>query len=200
MGGLALPRFSEARSDVGKPRLYFRHDVDTHGCVSMLSKMIELNLAEGVASPVYIRADGTEYDPKTLAPAVAKYRAYDVEFGLHSSCYTQDDYLGALRLEIVRFEQCFGFAPTSMTVHGLGDFRLAVRERFSAEIVDRLRDFGFSFTDCDARMRRYDYVITDCHPEPGSNRRYIYDDMLRLPRFFQRGRDYLVLTHPCYWQ
>lgn len=198
--GLDLPRFTEQKKGGGKPRLYFRHDVDTQDCVSMLPKLIEWNLSEGVASPVYIRTDGTDYDPASVTPAVAKYRARGVEFGLHSSCYTQDDYMGTLRQEIARFEECFGFRPRSLTVHGLGEFRAEIRERFAHEIVERLAEFGFAFTDCDARMRRYDYVITDCHPEPGSNRRHIYDDMLSLPRFFHPGRDYLVLTHPCYWR
>jgi hypothetical protein len=196
---LEIPRFTAATPANGKPRLYLRHDVDTQACVAMLPALIEMNLAEGVASPVYIRTDGTDYDPAALADVVAKFRGR-VEFGLHSSCYVHDDYIGALRGEIDRFERCFGFRPQSLTVHGLGDFRLETRERFTKEIVDRLAEFGFAFTDCDARMRRYDYVITDCHPEPGSNRRHIYDDMLRLPRFFQPGRDYLVLTHPCYWR
>jgi hypothetical protein len=198
--GLDLAPFLERKTGGRKPRLYFRHDVDTADCVRMLPQLIEANLKEGVPSPVYIRMDGTEYEPAALAGSVAKYRGQGVEFGLHSSCYTQDDYLAALRREIDGFTRCFGFPPRSMTVHGLGDHRLAVREQFSAEIVERLAEFGFAFTDCDVRMRRYDYVITDCHPEPGSDRRHIYDDMLRLPRFFQPDRDYLVLTHPCYWR
>jgi hypothetical protein len=198
--GLEVPGFTDAKPAAGRPRLYFRHDVDTQHCVTMLPKLVELNLAEGVESPVYIRTDMTDYDPRSLVATVKRYGGRGVEFGLHSSCYTRDDYLGALREEIQRFGDCFGFAPRSMTVHGLGEHRLETRERFSKEIVDRLTEFGFTFTDCDPRMRRYDYVITDCHPEPGSNRRYICDDMLNLPRFFQAGRDYLVLTHPCYWR
>jgi hypothetical protein len=199
-GDLELAPFAEPRANEGRPRLYFRHDVDTVGCVDMLPKLLDANLVEGVASPVYIRTDGTDYDPAGLIAVVAEYRARGIEFGLHSSCYTQDDYLGALHRETDRFEEHFGFRPRSFTVHGLGEYRSAVRERFSSEIVGRLSEFGFGFTDCDARMRSYDYVITDCHPEPGTGRRMIYDDMLHLPRFFQPGRDYLVLTHPCYWR
>jgi hypothetical protein len=199
-GDLELASFVEPTANEGRPRLYFRHDVDTAECVDMLPKLLDENLAEGVASPVYIRTDGTDYDPAHLAATVAEYRPRGVEFGLHSSCYTQDDYLGALRQESNRFEEYFGFRSRSFTVHGLGEHRSAVRDRFSSEIIGRLPEFGFVFTDCDARMRRYDYVITDCHPEPGTGRRLIYDDMLRLPRFFQPGRDYLVLTHPCYWR
>lgn len=197
---LELAPFAKPTVNEGRPRLYFRHDVDTPGCVDMLPKLIDANLAEGVASPVYVRTDGTEYDPADLAATVAAYRGRGVEFGLHSSCYTQDDYLGALRQETDNFERLFGFRPNSFTVHGLGEYRSAVRDRFSSEIVGRLPEFGFVFTDCDARMRCYDYVITDCHPEPGTGRRLIFDDMLRLPRFFQPRRDYLVLTHPCYWR
>jgi hypothetical protein len=198
--GIEIPNFLERKAAGRKPRLYFRHDVDTADCVRMLPHLIDANLKEGVASPIYVRTDGTEYDPASLTPTVETYRKRGVEFGLHSSCYTQDDYLAALRREIDVFTRSFGFPPRSMTVHGLGDFRIETRERFSNEIVERLAEFGFTFTDCDARMRQYDYVITDCHPEPGSNRRHIYDDMLHLPRFLQPGRDYLVLTHPCYWR
>lgn len=199
-GDLDLAPFVEPTANEGRPRLYFRHDVDTVGCVDMLPKLLDVNLAEGVASPVYVRTDGTDYDPAGLIAAVGEYRARGIEFGLHSSCYTQDDYLGALHQETARFEQHFGFRPRSFTVHGLGEYRSVVRHRFSSEIVGRLAEFGFVFTDCDARMRSYDYVITDCHPEPDTGRRMIYDDMLRLPRFFQPRRDYLVLTHPCYWR
>ena len=198
--GLDLGSFTEPIANTGRPRLYFRHDVDTAACIEMLPRLIDANLSVGVASPVYVRTDGVDYAPAALAEIVAEYSARGVEFGLHSACYTEDDYFGALREEIGRFEACFGFRPRSFTVHGLGEHRSAVRDRFSAEIIARLHEFGFAFTDCDARMRRYDYVITDCHPDPDTGRRMIYDDMLHLPRFFQRGRDYLVLTHPCYWR
>jgi hypothetical protein len=195
-----LAPFAEPTANTGRPRLYFRHDVDTPGCVDMLAKVLDVNLAESVPSPVYVRTDGTEYDPADVADTVAAYRMRGVEFGLHSSCYTQDDCFGALRRETDRFAEHFGFRPRSFTVHGLGEYRYAVRERFSLEIVGRLSEFGFVFTDCSARMRNYDYVITDCHLEPDTGRRLIYDDMLHLPRFFQPRRDYLVLTHPCYWR
>lgn len=198
---LELAAFSSRRRPGGvKPRLYLRHDVDMAACVENLPLLLDVDLAEGIAPPVYIRTDGTDYPPEAVADAVAHYRAKGVEFGLHSSCYTEDDYIGAFRREIGRFAECFGFRPASFTVHGLGSFRVEIRDRFAEEIVDRLPEFGLKFTDCNTRLRQYDYVITDCHLEPETRRRYIYDDVVTLPRFFEPGRDYLVLTHPCYWR
>lgn len=198
---IELAAFSRARrSEEGRPRLYLRHDVDMPACVENLPILLDIDLAEDISSPVYVRTDGTDYRPEAVAAAVAHYRAKGVEFGLHSSCYTEDDYIGALRREIERFAECFGFRPTSFTVHGLGSFRAEIRDRFAEEIVDRLAEFGFVFTDCNIRMRQYHYVISDCHFDAATGRRYICDDMVSLPRFFEPGRDYLVLTHPCYWR
>ncbi len=198
---LELAAFSRiGKPDGARPRIYLRHDIDTAACIERLPMMLDINLAEGVASPVYVRTDGTDYPPGAMADAVAHYRAKGVEFGLHSSCYTEDDYMGAFRRELGRFAECFGFRPTSFTVHGLGTFRAEIRDRFAEEIAGRLSEFGLAFTDCNVRLRQYDYVITDCHLEPATRRRYIYDDVVTLPRFFVPGRDYLVLTHPCYWR
>jgi hypothetical protein len=200
-GNIELPLFARRAPGGGrKARFYLRHDVDTADCVEKLPLLLDINIAEGVASPVYVRTDGTDYPPQTVAAAVAHYRAKGVEFGLHSACYTEDDYLGTFRRELERFADCFGFRARSFTMHGLGSFRAEIRERFSEEVVARLPEFGLTFTDCNPRLRQYDYVITDCHPEPGTGRRYICDDVIDLPRFFDAGRDHLVLTHPCYWR
>ena len=160
--------------------------------------LLDLNVAEGVASAVYVRTDGVDYDPKKVAPAVARYRLMGVEFGLHTSCYTQDDYLGALRREVDGFAMCFGFQPPTFTVHGLGTYRAETRARFNEEIAGRLDEFGFDAGR--TPPRQFAYVIQDCHLEAGTQRRYAYDDFATLPRFFEPGRNYLVLTHPCYWR
>ena len=136
-----------------------------------------------------------EYHPNQLAGMVSTYRETGVEFGLHTSCYVEDDYLGTFRTESERFAKTFGFAPRSFTVHGLGDCRYETRLRFGEEIIPRLEEFGYVFTDCNQTLRTYDYVISDCHLEATSGRRYIYNDFLRLPRFFAPGFNYLVLTH-----
>lgn len=180
-----------------KGRLFLRHDVDTVVCVDKLGLMLEANIAEAVPAVVYIRTDGLEYQSDDLMDTVKRYREVGVEFGLHTSCYLHDDYFAAFSRETEKFSKTFEFQPWSFTVHGLGEVRLNTRLSFVQEIIARLAEFGYVYTDC---SRSYTYVITDCHPDPISGRRFIYNDFLHLPNFFMSGRDYLVLTHPCYWR
>jgi hypothetical protein len=84
-------------------------------------------------------------------------------------------------------------------VHGLGARRLDVRRRFLREVAGRLEELGFRFTDSAAGPLRYGYVIEDCHWDPGRAVRFVYDDFREPPRFVQRNRSHLVLTHPGYW-
>lgn len=198
---LEVPPFvSTSGFNGGFTRLFFRHDVDTAGCAAKLHAMLDADLAGRVPAAVYIRADAMEYHPSVLAQTVCAYRKAGVEFGLHTSCYVEDDYLATFRAETDRFAQAFGFAPRSFTVHGLGDYRYEIRLRFGEEIIPRLEEFGYIFTDCNQTLRAYDYVISDCHLEATSGRRYIYNDFFMLPKFFAPGMNYLVLTHPCYWR
>jgi hypothetical protein len=198
MPELELAPVPAARPTGKKARLYLRHDVDTAACVENLPLLLEQNLRERVPASVYVRTDGADYAPETLAAAMAHYRRQGVEFGLHTSCYTSDDYMAALRGEIERFADCFGFRPATFTVHGLGTFRAETRARFNDEIALRMGEFGFD--PAAAPPTSFGYVIEDCHLEPETRRRFAYDDFFALPRFFEPGGTYLVLTHPCYWR
>lgn len=198
--GLRLPRFDAPPAAGADLRLFLRHDVDTVACVERLPLLVEADLDAGFAVPVYLRTDGIDYDPRTARDVAANLVRAGVEIGLHSSCYLADDPEAAFRAEGERFADCFGVRPRSFTMHGLGEVRLAQRLAFVAEAARGLDRLGYAFTDADPSLRRYDYVITDCHPDPVAGTRFIYDDIERLPRFLARGRDYLVLTHPCYWR
>jgi hypothetical protein len=199
--GVHTPPFTAApATGADGPQLYLRHDVDLPACVPGLPALIDADLAAGLPAAVYIRTDGEAYDPRELAGTVERYRAAGIEFGLHSSCYARDDVFAAFAEELERFRGAFGFWPDSFTMHGLGDHRLDTRLRFCAEIAGRLQEFGLRFSDCHASLREYRYALEDCHRDPGSGRRFIYDDFRRLPRFFEPGGSYLVLTHPGYWR
>jgi hypothetical protein len=123
-----------------------------------------------------------------------------MEVGLHTSCYVVPDYEARFREETARFVDTFGFQPRSFTVHGLGDFRADVRQRLVETIGRDPGSHGYVFSDCDPSLREYEYVITDCHIDPESDSRQIYEDVVALPPFLAGDRDYLVLIHPCYWR
>jgi hypothetical protein len=199
--GLALPRFDAPPVPAANAaRLFLRHDVDTVRCIEKLPLLVEANLALGVAAPVYVRTDGIDYDPRAARDVVREAAAAGIEVGLHSSCYLAEDPEAEFRAEGERFADCYDFRPRSFTMHGLGDTRLDQRLAFVESAAGRLAQLGYAFTDAHPSLRRYDYVITDCHPDPVSATRFIYDDFHSLPGFLARGRDYLVLTHPCYWR
>lgn len=190
--------FDEPRRG-SRPRVFVRLDVDTPGCVTNLPSILDANLRAGIAADAFIRTDRIDYAPETLRECVARYQER-VEFGLHSSCYLADDYFPSLRQELERFRECFGFVPSHLTVHGLGEHRSEIRNRFVEDLRGRLSEFGLTFTDADPRARTYEYVLQDCNLEPGPPvRRFLYDEFLELPDIFRAGRDYLVLIHPCYW-
>ncbi len=195
-----LAPFDAPALDADRVNFFLRHDVDTAQCVANLEMIIAENNAESVPAAVYLRCDGDEYHPAAAAAAVARCRSLGFEVGLHSSAYVQDDSKAALQREFESFDAAFGFMPRSVTIHGLGDFRLAERQALVTHLRHSLGTYGLNFTDAHESLRAYDHVIADCHPEPISSRRFIYGDMLRLPPLMRRGRAYLVLTHPCYWQ
>jgi hypothetical protein len=197
---VSLPQFDEERLEIGRLNFFLRHDIDTAQCVANLIMVAEQNAAEAVPAAVYIRCDGEEYRPAEAAAAVGYCRARGFEIGLHSSAYVQDDYKAALRRELDVFGEAFGFSPRSVTIHGLGDFRLAERHALVAHLKESLETYGLRFTDAHESFRAYTHVITDCHPDPVGGTRFIYNDMLRPPAFLRRGLAYLVLTHPCYWR
>jgi hypothetical protein len=197
---LALVPFAAAPSRTGGPaQMFVRHDVDTALCVEMLPLVLDVDRQERVPAAVFVRADRAEYRPEEAA-AVLRAHGDGVEIGLHSSCYLEDDFLAAFSEETERFKSSFGFAPRSFTVHGLGEYRFAVRERFVASVSTRLDEFGYEFSDCDTRLRSYDHVFQDCHLEVGTGRRFILSDLEAPRAFIREGRDYLLLTHPCYWR
>ena len=197
-----LPPFDAAGWGCGgsRTRVFIRHDVDTVQCVAQLGLLLELNVETGVPAAVFLRMDGTDYDPNTIVKAVHRFGNLGIGFGLHTSAYVQDDYLAALNEEVNVFKAVMGFAPRWLTVHGLGDFRLDVRERLVAEVTACLGEFGFSFTDAHTHLRQYRYVIQDCHLDAVTGRRYMYNDFVTAERFFWPRFDYLVLTHPGYWR
>lgn len=199
--GLPVRSFTEAASHSERSSIFLRHDVDTAACVENTDSLLQIEADFGWPSATFIRVDGEEYDPEALRSIVAQRRSSDVVFGLHTACYIDDDPFAFFRRELDRFAEVFGFRAQTFTVHGLGSFRAEVRQTFSEGIVERMAEFGIVASDCSARLRRYDMVFQDCDIDPQTGRRIMYDDMARLPWLPPRGgRNYLLLTHPCYWR
>jgi hypothetical protein len=190
----------DAPDEAGAAKLFLRHDIDFAGCVDGLAPLLDIEAQYGLPSATFIRVDRQDYEPEALRPLVAARRKAGLEFGLHSSFYVDDDPLGRFRRELAAFQGIFGFAPRTFTIHGLGGYRADIREAVSEEIVARRAEFGIAFTDCSAAMRRYDMILQDCDIEPQTGARCMYSDLANFPLLPRKGRNYLILTHPCYWR
>ena len=183
-----------------KVNVYIRHDIDTSKCIKNLNNMLKIDEIYGVAGKiaVYFRVDDQEYSLKKIRSDIKAYYNSGFEIGLHSQCYIKDDYIAEFKRETNKFSDDTGLEPKSFTVHGLGSFRLETRLKFYKEVAKIYPKYGYQFGDI-PQLRRYDYVIQDCHLDE-TKKRFIYDDFFNLPKFFRQGVKYLVLTHPCYWE
>jgi hypothetical protein len=178
-----------------------RHDVDTAACVEGLAALLDVDRSHHVPAATFLRTDGLDYDPLRAAAVVRRYRGIPgLTFGLHTSCYLHDDFMGAFGRETRKFEEVFGFRPDTFTVHGLGSVRADVRRQFVDTVRRDLGAAGFSFSDCHPDFRHYDYVVEDCHLDVESRTRFVYDDIVAAPGWIARGEVCLLLTHPCYWR
>ncbi len=182
-------------------RVFFRHDIDTRACIEKMNLLLDLDLEYTVQSGVYFRADGIEYSLNNYRDQIERYRQSDLEIGLHTVCYTQDDYMSEFCRETDAFEKALGFRPTSFTVHGLGKYCIDRRLRFYEEIANSLQYYGYTFTDCHLKWRTYDYVAHDSHWNKERENRYLLNDFIDIPLPYKCTRPFnvLFLTHPCYW-
>ena len=194
-----MPFIPNNETDSNEVKFFVRHDIDTKHCMKNMSLLLDIDKSSGVQSGVYLLSDGKNYSLSEHRSVIQSYREAGFEIGLHTVCYIEDNYLKAFERETKEFADNLGFRPRSFTVHGLGEYKLDVRIHFAEEIMGRLDEFGYTFTDCNLNMRAYDYVIEDCHWNESRKSRFIYDDFTRTPPFFKKGNNYLILTHPCYW-
>lgn len=199
LNSVSIKLFSATHREKKKVNFFFRHDIDTIQCLNSCYAMLDIEIDFSVSAPCYVRTDEKDYSLDQACGLILKYKEMGVEFGLHTACYTHDNYLKAFEEETEKFAGAFGFRPKTFTVHGLGQYRADVRARFCSEISNRLYEFGYEFTDCCANLRTYTYVIEDCHWNEKDQCRFIYDDFVSLPKGIKPGMNVLVLTHPCYW-
>jgi len=178
--------------------IFVRHDIDTQECIRNLPETLEIDQRLRVEAGIYLRFDNEEYMAGDHREMLLKYKDHGFEIGLHSLCYTKENYLQEFQRETERFKSIMGFQPRSFSVHGLGSFRLEIRMKFLHEITHCFHEFGYETGDIPP-LRAYEHVIHDSHLD-NENRRFLYDDFLYFPRFSSRRRRYLVLTHPCYWK
>jgi hypothetical protein len=194
-------RFLDQSGEVwGQINMFVRHDIDTAACIHNMPILLNVDREFGVRAGIYLRADDQEYSLSECRDVLEPYRAVGFEVGLHTVCYTNEDYMGAFMYETDKFVRQMGFKPDSFTVHGLGGYRADARLEFCKNIAGCLQEFGYEFSDCHCSLRSYEYVIEDCHWDDQTSMRFIYDDFWNLPSFFREGHSYLVLTHPCYWK
>jgi hypothetical protein len=198
--GLAIAQFDARPAVARESRIFFRHDIDFASCVSGASALLDVNRDEQVPVAVFLRVDGEAYHPHEAIKVVDTYKCEDITFGLHTSCYTHEDYLAALERERETFSRTYGFEARTFTVHGLGDQHLQRRLAFTAYAASHLSELGFDYSDCTADLRPYHLVFQDCDVDPANGRRAIYSDMETLPPLLRHGHNYLVLTHPCNWR
>ena len=197
---IRVGKFEIPESSKDQINLFLRHDIDTLKCVQNIDLLLESNIAQSYPAGVYFLVDDDEYhlgDHKAVAQA-CKDKGFEV--GLHTICYAQDDYLKQFKLETEKFADEAGFRPATFTIHGLGDERLNIRKSFIRDMIKRHEEFGYSFSDCHKAFRGYHHVIEDCHMDFAVKKRYIFDDFKAFPSFFKKGQNYLILTHPCYWE
>ncbi len=193
----ATPFLANTRADA--VNLYIRHDIDFKQCMDRMPLLVDIDKGLGVRSGVYFRADDSEYALPEHRELIQEYHRAGFEVGLHTVCYLDDDYMATFARETEKFTAEVGLRPRSFTVHGLGRHRLDVRVRFGREILGRLEEFGYKHCDLHYSVRAYDYIIQDCHLKNEERPFHILEDFLKLPPFFRKGRNYLILTHPTHW-
>jgi hypothetical protein len=198
--GLPIGRFADPHPVSRSTRIFFRHDIDFASCVSGASALLDVNRDEQVPVAVFLRVDGEDYHPDEAINLVDTYKCEDITFGLHTSCYTHEDYLAALERERETFLRIYGFEARTFTVHGLGEKHLQRRLAFTTYAAAHLSQLGFDYSDCNADLRPYHRVFQDCDVDPANGKRAIYSDMETLPPLLRQGHNYLLLTHPCYWK
>lgn len=177
--------------------IYVRIDVDFQDCVDNLESFLKYLLERKIHAGVYIRVDGIEYDPSECKEMVNKYKDF-FEFGLHTSCYREVEFLQNFNQELSRFKEEFGYMPQSLSVHGYGsqftDRRQALYEYFR----DKQNEISeLKYYDCFDLLRKYTYVVQDCHLKGG--KRFVYNDFKSPPSFFSTSST-LILVHTCYWK
>ena len=186
--------------EIDKINIFLRHDVDFASDMRKLNLLIDIENSLNMKSAIYIRMDKQEYNPDEYKDYILSLYNLGFEVGLHTTCYLNDDYLKVFKQETQEFIDIFGFNPKSFTVHGMGQYRLDVRQRFVKEIEYKMQKLGYIFTDAILDYIIYDHVIHDCHLDPEKKKRFILKDFKRSPFFFKKGKTYLILTHPGYWR
>jgi hypothetical protein len=173
----------------------FRQDLDTLACLKKAALFIDLHTFYSVPMALFVRMDERDYPSEVSLDYMGQYIGH-VPIGLHSSAYTEENPLNALRREIEKFQTLYHFSPQWLTLHGLGPLRYAERLCLIEELSCSYQDYGFVFADFIPAMRHYDYVIQDCHLM--KTKRYVKRDLHILPPTI-KGACCLVLVHPCYW-
>lgn len=197
--GLKFPEFVKSPKSQ-TANVYVRHDVDTQACIDNIERVMDIDKGLGVPSSVYFRVDDEDYDFSAYSDIVQRIAKDGFEVGLHTSCYSYDDPIKRFEYETQKFTSESGLAPTSFTLHGLGREHYVKRVKFRNHAGRNYEKFGYKFTDCLRATRHYRYVIEDCHVDPQTKDRFIYDDFTNFPDAMTKTGNLLVLTHPCYWQ
>lgn len=182
-----------------KINIILRHDIDTSDCIKKMSLLLDEDLKYGFYPSVYLRADEEEYLLRNWKILIEEYYFKGIPFGLHSTCYIHENYLEAFQKETRKFISEIGIIPKSFTLHGLGEYCLENRMEFISRAKEIARANDYVITDCSTDFVSYNYVMHDSHWDVLKQERYILAEFTNFSNF-SNGRNYLILTHPCYWQ
>ena len=188
--------FEKKRKD--KINILLRHDIDTAQCIKNMGLLLEEDLKHQIIPSVYLRVDGETYDLRCWKNAIDEYHQRGIPFGLHSVCYVHDRYAESFMEETKKFIDETGIIPRSFTLHGLGEHCRANRMNFISRAKEIAEENGYTMTDCSSRFISYTYVLDDSSCEKSTGRRYITREFEAVPDLL-KGKLYLILTHPCYW-
>jgi len=171
-----------------------RHDLDA-GRPDAARALCGVERALGLRSSVHILVDGALYDPAVLVPLARELHADGFDVGLHTQAWMHEDYARALRDDLARFTDLFGFAPRTFSQHGAwprSEADLARRRRFSLETAELLRG-----TSLVGGPQSFDWVSEDScvrnQPVPLTTRFFDLASGCFL------GGVALVLTHDNHW-
>lgn len=180
--------------------IYLRHDIDHMRDLKMLPAILDIEIDCKVRSISYIKCDDENYLLTDAQSIVRKYLEKGHLFGLHSTCYMYDDFIGKFEDEIFRFKEVFLFNPLFFNMHGNGDTRYAIKCEFREFIRSRVKQYGFLLSDDFPEFFKNRLTIHDCSGGPDFNKRFLKEDFFNLPSFLKTGDRINIVTHPGYWK
>jgi hypothetical protein len=179
-------------------RVIVRHDLDTEVCLRQADELIKIEQKCNINSSWYVRVDDYQYRMESSRDLVLRLIAQGYHVGLHTAPYIHSRPLAALSEAINRFEDAFGFSPTSFTVHGFACSEI-LRQRRKLFLEEFARNRERFPAVCDTVQPSYDLSWGDSHFTRYRKRAYLDRGEWNRILAAKPGQSILILNHPCYW-